>query len=145
MGISFKLLFQRNINYCNFSSFETQASTSKQMKSLLVVLAVLPLHSWMLNGRYLLVDINENFRLPQNLTETVGYSFEYNFRCFGKTIQFGFRDFQDAKRECDSNRECGCIDTAAHSDCATATPEFFTIHYSFRIQSSAGTCGWVKS
>merc|ERR1712198_491834 len=134
MGISFKLLFQR-INYCNFSSFETQASTSKQMKSLLLVLAVLPLHSWMLNGRYLLVDI----------TETVGYSFEYNFRCFGKTIQFGFRDFQDAKRECDSNRECGCIDTAAHSDCATATPEFFTIHYSFRIQSSAGTCGWVKS
>jgi len=147
MGISFKLLFQRNINYCNFSSFETQASTSKQMKSLLVVLAVLPLHSWMLNGRYLLVDINENFRLPQNLTETVGYSFEYNFDCTGSIIQFAFSDFQDAKRECDADRiKCGCIDTVAKTDCATnPTSQSFTIHSSFRIKPSKGQCAWVKS
>jgi len=118
------------------------------MKSLLLVLAVLPLHSWMLNGRYLLVDINENFRLPQNLTETVGYSFEYNFDCAGSTIQFAFVDFQDAKRECDLDRKkCGCIDTVPGSDCATSPLESqtFNIHSSFRIKPSKGECAWVKS
>jgi len=117
------------------------------MKSLLLVLAVLPLHSWMLNGRYLLVDINENFRLPQNLTETVGYSFEYNFDCAGSIIQFAFSDFQDAKRECDADRiKCGCIDTVWETDCATnPKSQSFTIHSSFRIKSSPGQCAWVKS
>jgi len=113
------------------------------MKSLLLVLAILPLLSMKLDGRYLLVDINENV-LP-NLTAD-GYTNHYGVECFGLIDSKRFRIFEDATRECNREGGCGCIDNPS---CGNGRDDEFRIHLGFSIKNSTDTfytpCAWVKS
>jgi len=119
------------------------------MKSLLLVLAILPLLSMKLDGRYLLVDINENV-LP-NLTAD-GYTNHYGVECLGEIDSKTFRIFEDAISECNredgtsTNQVCGCIDNPS---CGNGRDDVFRIHLGFSIKNSTNTwetpCAWVKS
>jgi len=117
---------------------------------MLLVLAILPLLSMKLDGRYLLVDINENV-LP-NLTAD-GYTNHYGVECRGLVdSSTSFRIFEDAISKC--NREngtgtsnlCGCIDNPS---CGNGLDNVFRIHLGFSIKNATNTwetpCAWVKS
>jgi len=113
------------------------------MKSLLLVLAILPLLSMKLDGRYLLVDINENV-LP-NLTAD-GYTNHYGVECLGEVDSKTFRIFEDAISKCNTLNDCGCIDNPS---CGNGWDDVFRMHIGFSIKNSSSTretpCAWVKS
>jgi len=112
------------------------------MKSLLLFLVILPLVSRMLDGRYLLVDVNEN--VHQNLTAE-GYTNHENAGCFGLRIKRDqwpayYGDFYEAKTACDNNPKCGCFESPG---CGSYK---FYLHFGFQIKENGTlSCAWVKS
>merc|ERR1712126_448151 len=109
---------------------------SKKMKSLLFFLTILPFVCKTMEGRYLLVKINDqDLNDHKHLNETDDYS------CEGVPLA-STKSLDDAKVACNKHTDCGCVDA---KDCSIPN---FTAHAKFTINKNGPGehyCAWVRS
>jgi len=112
------------------------------MKSLPLFFAILLFVCRTMEGRYLLVELNDqNLNDHKQLNETEAYTPYYEDRCAGKIIPGIYKYFYEARYECDKDDNCGCIDVNFHNDL------LYRIHATFLIKKygpGEDYCAWVK-